>query len=113
MRRLKLADVIKIDRPFAIFVQEAFDVPGQWTAHIVGHQLDNVTCGEGPEDAVAMSLDLLCLLTGRCARSPDGQHDWSLEGRLTVTDKEGSRDIEGWKCSQCFDVWSKEDFEEC
>ncbi len=59
-----MSDALKLDRPFAVF----FDVPsddmvkGQWTAHVVGFQLDNITCGYGPLETAYMAFDMLCCL---------------------------------------------------
>jgi hypothetical protein len=114
MRRLKRDSLLKIDRPFAIFVEQDFHGGDdtQWLAHVVGHQLDNVTCGKGPEDAVAMAFDLVSILTGWCTKQEDGVHDWSAEGFFIETDAEGTRRVYGPKCAHCGEVTRESELEE-
>lgn len=112
MRRLKDGCMdLKIDRPFAIFVQEADDIPGVWVAHVVGHELDNVTQGHGPEDAVLMTYDLLRILTGMC--TPEHrEHDLSIEtvipeSRFDDTGEVIHPELPAWECSRCHDRFAK------
>lgn len=56
---------VNIERAFAIFVRPEDEDDGTWLAHVVGHELDNMTQGHSPEGAVYMACDLLCALTGR------------------------------------------------
>jgi len=94
--------LLRIDRPFAIFCEPADDVPGTWVAHIVGHKLDNVTQGDGPTGAVFMAFDLLKVLSGECR--PGQEHDWSVPGGLRTWVGPGDddwKDVESWTCSNC------------
>lgn len=102
MRRLRMDQIIRIDRPFAIFCEPSDDVPGAWLAKVVGHGLDNITQGEGPTGAVFMAFDLLRLLTGEC--KPGEEHDWSLPGGLKTWVGPGDDDWENvpsWSCPKC------------
>lgn len=114
MRRLKDSWKIVIDRPFAIFVEESYDVPGTWVAHIVGHGLDNVTQGHGPIDTVEMVADLFRALTCQCV-SPNVEHDWSIDGGLkSVNIGDDGEDVyvPSWTCSRCGESASKTEFDE-
>ena len=100
MKRLK--DTLKIDRPFAIFVEPDYDDEGDgsWNAIIVGHNLDNMTCGPGPTGAVMMAADLLQALTGECVvlgDAIDGQNpECKFEKPCVMVGK-----IPGFECSRC------------
>lgn len=106
MTQRRAKDALTITRPFAIFVEEAHDMPGTWTAHVVGHQLDNVTQGNSPEDAVFMAYDMLSLLTDYC--TGDGgtaKHDYSFE--CTLDDG-----TPAWGCTTCGTRSAKDSLEE-
>lgn len=100
----KEKDLLKIDHPFAIFVQPADDVPGEWIAHIVGHELDNITQGTGPEHAVFMAYDLLKLLTGYCCEEHP-EHDLSVATTITTSERLSgiviNSDRPAYGCSRC------------
>lgn len=75
-----------------------------WNVHVVGHELDNMTCADNPVDAVAMAHDMLQLLTETCGfpAHPDG-HDYSIEcqlERFDITD-EDFRPTPALQCSRC------------
>jgi hypothetical protein len=63
-----VSDAVKITRPFCIFIQPDPDETstGMWLAHVVGHELDNMTFGQAgpnaPLEAAYMAFDLLCCL---------------------------------------------------
>ena len=94
--RMKRSRLVNITRPFALFVEQ--DEEGDWIAHIVGHELDNVTLAETPTDAVFMAHDLLRMLTGGCKPMDDTPHDWSIETTLSDDPSIGTP---ARQCSRC------------
>ena len=96
VRRAK--DRLDIKRPFAVFIEPAGDVAGVWVAHVVGHDLDNVTQGVGPHDAVIMVHDMLMLMSDRCTSADDGVHDYAEECMLHP---EHAPLTPAWRCTKC------------
>ena len=96
-----------IDRPFAIWVDEDPDTKGQWIAHVVGHELDNITWHDSPADAVFMASDMIRILTCQC-KIGEKEHDWSIESTRLAHD---DTVIQGLTCSKC-GLWAaNEEFE--
>ncbi len=109
MRRLRDdATLVKVDRPFAVWVEEAYDLPGVWVAHIAGHNLDNVTQGNSPQEALFMAYDVLKILTGYCS-SENPEHDFSIDSAIVPEDGEV---IPAYECSRCHEKWARSEFEE-
>ncbi len=110
VRRPQSDHLVKIERPFSIFVEESYDIPGIWIAHIVGHELDNVTQGQGPEDAVFMAYDLLRFLTGRCD-ADHVDHDLTVEAVIPPTILDDGEvlhpEVPAWECARCRDKFPK------
>lgn len=103
MRRVK--DPLRITRPFAIFIEPAPDTEG-WIAHVVGQQLDNVTCGDDAASAAYMAADLIRMLCGEC-EPPNKDHDWAKQIVMFETGKPG------WVCSHCGERADESAIEEC
>lgn len=95
-------DDLKIERAFGIFVFPSYE-PGEdgiWLAHVVGHELDNITQAHNPVDAVAMAHDMLKLITGTCGfPARKGGHEFSIESELVALDDE--RPYAALECSRC------------
>ena len=116
MRRLREGISLRIDRPFTIVVQEDFDLPGTWVAHVIGHGLDNMTQGKnggGPLSAVEMAHDMLRLLTCQCTEFGQ-EHDLSIDGglRMYAGDDELGEDIPSKTCGRCGMAFSDDDLVE-
>ncbi len=100
MRRLKSDTLVKIDRPFAIFVEEdevQCDGKPCWIAKIIGQGLDNYTFGESPYHAVTMAADVIKMLTGSCLLGQ--QPDWSIDTFLSPVRHE--KTCEWWADGPC------------
>lgn len=96
MRRLNPDTLVRLNRPFAVFVEPGDvgeDGAVEWFAKIVGYELDNMTLGEDPIDAVDSVIDVLRLLAGVC---PNGVHNWIID--------HGDR----WECGKCGELARKE-----
>lgn len=103
MKRIR--DLIPLDRPIAIWLEEADDLPGTWIARITGLQLDNITQGApggGPISALESAADLLRMLAGVCP-DPRG-HDFSVKTTFDGYDDDNVLLFEGGPaigCSRC------------
>lgn len=99
MRQLNPSQLVRLDRPFAIFFEPG-DVDDEgnvtWFAKIIGHSLDQMTMGDSALEAVDSALDVLRLLTGTCPNSGDGTHNWIVD--------HGDR----WECGRCTEIARKE-----
>jgi len=80
----RIKNVVKMtDHSFCVFVMPG-ESDGKWIAHVVGHDLDNLTEGNDPVEAVEMAADLIRVLTGRCR--DEQPHDFSEVGTLDTID---------------------------
>jgi len=107
MKKRRIKDPLKINRPFAIFVDHDPDLPGNWNANIVGFELDQLTFLDSPEGAVFSAWEVLCLLTGRC-RVDRKDHELSID---TFMESNGQQ-IPAWRCPWCDTLVNKNDVEE-
>ncbi len=109
MRRAK--DRVDLDKPFTVTVTPDPDGSGMWLAHLIGHELDNQTCGNDAVDALFMAYDLLAALADVCTGQGQSgaDHDYSL---ATILDEEHAPDVPAWGCTKCGARVRKDDVEE-
>lgn len=110
MRR-RVKHLVHIERPFAMFFEPSSDGQG-WIGHVVGQELDQVTCAENPSDVVFMAADVVRMLTGMCQPMDATPHDWSIETTLDMPDAPEGSGEPAWQCSRCGEKCIKTDFEE-
>ena len=55
---------MKVEHPFVVVIEPGDVVDGklQWWAKIIGHQLDNITWGDDPLDALKEAVELMKIL---------------------------------------------------
>lgn len=91
----------EITRPFAVFVEPAQDLDGEWIAHIVGDGLDYVTQGNGPLDALWMAHDCLLAALNLCDRFGD-LHNYNIPTDFPALGYDGEPEHRpAWRCSKC------------
>lgn len=104
MRKLKTENLVYIDRPFVVYVEPGDVVDSQlrWYAKLVGYNLDQMTWGDSPLEALNNAVEVVQLLTGKCLGGSD--HIWDESSALD--------DEPAWRCSRCNEVALKTLFDD-
>lgn len=100
----KYTDAVRITRPFTVVVAPDLDDPTIWTAHLIGPELDNMTYGHSPQEALSMAYDLLSLLSDYCCEAHP-EHDHCIDSALD----DGTP---AWECSRCTTRTAKSAFDD-
>lgn len=102
MKRLNPESLVKLDRPFSIFVEPGdVDKTGKltWMAKTVGYELDQFAFSDSPLGALKEATNVIRMLAGICTGGQEHAFDHE------VTDNRG---IFAWRCSKCLEVAPKE-----